>query len=183
MKFEVYSLNKVLKVAENCPECNLLSIRDLYTDNKTDEKYACLDRRIHRNDINAKIIYFDDIDPYRFYHNMEHFSIRAKFADGTKKPIFFNDELALEIVNWAMDIWKKDHNATIKIHCWAGRSRSQAVAYWLNIYFNLILERNLDDYIANNTFNINEKIHFNCEVLRVFSSTFTTASKDKVQDE
>ena len=172
MKIEVYSLNKVLKVADKQPNCNLLSIRDSVCWSEDVEKYACLDRRIKRNNINAKVIYFDDIDPYRFYHDMEHPAIKAKFADGTRQPMFFNKELASEIVNWAMDVWKKDHNATIKIHCWAGRSRSQAVAYWMNIYFNLVLERNLEDYVANNALNIHEKVHFNCEVLRVFSETF-----------
>ena len=173
MKIEVYNLNKALKVAEKCPGCNLLSIRDKYTcHDDTDEKHACLDRRIARNGINAKIVYFDDIDPYRFYHGMEHPFIQSKFEDGTREPIFFNKEIASEIVNWVMEIWKKDHNATIKIHCWAGHSRSQAVAYWLNMYFNLILDRNIEDYVANNALNVHEKIHFNCEVLRVFTETF-----------
>ena len=173
MKIEVYNLNKALKVAEKCPGCNLLSIRDSYVGYEdTDEKHAALDRRIKRNGINAKVVYFDDIDPYRFYHGMEHPTIKAKFADGKHQPIFFNKEIASDIVNWVMSIWERDHNATIKVHCWAGRSRSQAVAYWLNIYFNLILERNLEDYVANNAINIHEKVHFNCEVLRVFTSAF-----------
>ena len=172
MKIEVYNLNKVLKVADREPGCNLLSIRDLYTNDETNEKHACLDRRIARNNINAKVVYFDDIDPYRFYHGMEHVSIQEKFKDGQKAPIFFNSDIAKDIVKWVMDLWKKDHNCTIKVHCWAGRSRSQAVAYWLNMYFNLILERNIEDYMANNAINVTEKIHFNCEVLRVFTATF-----------
>ena len=173
MKIEVYNLNKALKVAEKCPGCNLLSIRDRYTcHDDTDEKHACLDRRIARNGINAKIVYFDDIDPYRFYHGMEHPFIQSKFEDGTMQPIFLNREIAAEIVNWVMKIWKKDHNSTIKILCWAGHSRSQAVAYWLNMYFNLIMDRNIEDYVANNALNVHEKIHFNCEVLRVFTETF-----------
>jgi predicted protein tyrosine phosphatase len=73
---------------------------------------------------------------------------------------------------WTRDVWKKDKNATVKIHCWAGRSRSQAMAYWLNIYFNLVLDHNLEDFMANNALNVTEKVHFNCEVLRVFTSTF-----------
>ena len=155
MKFEVYSLNKVLKVAEKCPGCNLLSIRDPYSGHAdTDEKHACLDRRIARNGINAKVVYFDDIDPYRFYHDMEHPTIKAKFADGKRQPVFFNKELASEIVNWVMDIWKKDHNATIKIHCWAGRSRSQAVAYWLNMYFKSMIARTRVHYISYIAINI-----------------------------
>ena len=173
MKFEVYSLNNILKIVKKCPGSNLLSIRDTFTgDEATDEKHACLDRRISRYSINAKIVHFDDIDPYRFYHGMEHPWIQAKFKDGVRKPVFFNQEIASDIMNWVMGIWKKDHNATIRIHCWAGKSRSQALAYWLNMYFNLVLERNMDDYIANNALNVHEKVHFNCEVLKVLTKTF-----------
>lgn len=174
MKIEVYSLNKILKVAEKEPGCNILSIRDPYAgDNgETDAKHACLDRRIARNGIHAKIVYFDDIDPYRFYHDMEHPFIKSKFVDGTHQPTFFNSQIADEIMKWVMPIWTKDNNCNIKVHCWAGRSRSQAVAYWLNMYFNLIMSKNLDDYHENNIRNVTEKVHFNCEVLRVFTSTF-----------
>jgi hypothetical protein len=81
MKIEVYNLNKILNVADKEPGCNILSIRDFYSDGPTVEKYACLDRRVARNGINCKVIYFDDIDPYRFYHGMEHVSIQEKFKD------------------------------------------------------------------------------------------------------
>ena len=173
MKLEVYSLNNILKVAEKEPGCNILSIRDSYTGHEdTDEKHACLDRRIARNGINAKVVHFDDIDPYRFYHDMEHPAIKSKFEDGKNQPVFFTSEIARDIVKWVMPLWEKDHGVDIKVHCWAGRSRSQAVAYWLNMYFNLIMERNLPDYYANNVLNVHEKIHFNCEVLRVFTATF-----------
>ena len=172
MKLEVYSLNKILKVAEREPGCNILSIRDFYSDGPTVGKYACLDRRVARNGINCKVIHFDDIDPYRFYHGMEHPSVKQKFEDGQKTPIFFNPQMAGEIMKWVLDLWTADHNCVIKVHCWAGRSRSQAVAYWLNMYFNLIADRNLDDYHENNIRNVTEKVHFNCEVLRVFTATF-----------
>lgn len=173
MKIEVYNLNKILKVADRCPGCNILSIRDSYSSFPEDnEKYACLDRRIKRNGINALVVRFDDIDPYRFKNGMEHPVIKVKFEDGTRQPVFFTKEIASDIMGWMMDIWKNDHNANVKIHCWAGHSRSQAVAYWLNMYFNLLLERNLEDYMANNALNIHDKVHFNCEVLRVLSTTF-----------
>lgn len=176
MKIEVYGLNKVLSNTEKCGKKgevqNLISIRDSYSGEDTVAKHEALDRRISKYGINAFLATFDDIDPYRFKYGMEHPSIREKFEDGTRTPIFFNSDLAKKIVSWVFDIWKTDHNATIKVHCWAGRSRSQAVAYWLNIYFNLVLDKNLIDYIANNASNIHEKVHFNCEVLRVFTSTF-----------
>lgn len=176
MKIEVYNLNRILANTEKCGKNgevqNLISVRDSYSGEETIAKQEALDRRISRYEINALVVKFDDIDPYRFNHGMEHPFIKAKFEDGTHQPIFFNENIARNIVSWVRNIWDSDHNATIKIHCWAGRSRSQAIAYWLNMYFNLILERNLTDYIENNARNVHEKIHFNCEVLRVFTSTF-----------
>ena len=172
MKLEVYNLNHILKEVKCCPGCNVISIRDAFSDEPTHEKYACLDRRAARYGTNMLTLNFDDIDPYRFYHGMEHPSIRHKFEGGQLEPLFFNQKMAEDIVAWVRQIWEKDHNATVKVHCWAGRSRSQAVAYWLNIYFNLILDRNLDDFYENNARNVFEKVHFNCEVLRVFTSAF-----------
>ena len=176
MKIEVYNLNRILTNTERCgkkgePQ-NLISIRDSYFDGENSEKYAALDRRIKRYGINALVVAFDDIDPYRFKFGMEHPTIKKKFEDGTNIPIFFNSEIAKDIERWVYNIWKNDHDCTIKVHCWAGRSRSQAVAYWLNMYFNLILDRNIGDYVANNKLNVVEKVHFNCEVLRVFTDTF-----------
>lgn len=172
MKLEVYNLNNILKEVKRCPGCNLISIRDDFSDDVTREKYACLDRRVARNGINMLTINFDDIDPYRFYHGMEHPSVIKKFESGQLEPLFFNKQMAEDIVRWVKAMWDKDHNVSIKVHCWAGRSRSQAVAFWLNIYFNLILDRNLDDFYENNARNVFEKVHFNCEVLRVFANTF-----------
>ena len=172
MRFEVYSLNKVLKEADKCPGCNLISIRDVVFDDENNAKYACLDRRAARNNISMLKLWFDDIDPYRYKCGLEHRSVVERIQTTGGVPRFFTDEMAKGIVDWTMDIWKKDKNATVKIHCWAGRSRSQAVAYWLNIYFNLVLDRNLNDYVANNALNVTEKVHFNCEVLRVFTSVF-----------
>lgn len=174
MKLIVYNLTNVINEvnAHQDGEMNLISIRDRYCSDSTAKKYTMLDQGIAKNNVNVLTMYFDDIDPYRFYHGMEHFSIKEKFADGKLKPVFFSKEHAIEIVDWVRKLWEKDHNVTIHVHCWAGRSRSQAVAYWLNMYFNLILDRNMDDYLINNALNVVEKIHFNCEVLRVFTTTF-----------
>ena len=171
MKLEVYNVNKILKEVKK-GACNVLSIRDMFTDDETNQKYECLDRRAARVGANMLVVNFDDIDPYRFYHGMEHPWIQEKFKGGQLQPLFFNSKMAEDIVKWVKGLWDADHNVTIKVHCWAGRSRSQAVAYWLNMYFNLILDRNLDDFYENNARNVFEKVHFNCEVLRVFTATF-----------
>lgn len=170
MKFEVYNLNGALNRIEKGG--NWISIRDFYTDDLTKQKYGALDRRIARGGANALTLYFDDIDPYRFYHDMEHPCVKKCFSDPNKTPRFFNADIAKQIVDWTLKIWQADHNATVKVHCWAGRSRSQAVAYWLNMYFNLRLERNIQDYTMSNVNNVHEKVHFNCEVLRVFTSVY-----------
>lgn len=172
MRFEVYNLNKILKEVDRCPGCSIISIRDVVYDDENNEKYACLDRRAARNSINMLKVWFDDIDPYRYKCGLEHPSVVERIRNVGDGPRFFTAEMAKDIVDFVTEIWEKDKNATVKVHCWAGRSRSQAVAYWLNIYFNLILDRNLGDYQMNNAVNVSEKVHFNCEVLRVFTSMF-----------
>ena len=167
MKLNVYGLNKALNKVKKGG--NWISIRDRYTNDETNEKYACMDRRIPRYGCRSMTIYFDDIDPYRFYHDMEHPMIKVKFADPSHEPVFFGPEHVKEIMDFVSPLWEQDHDVEINIHCWAGKSRSQAVAYYLNIYFNLMLDHDVDAFIENNQRNITDKIHFNCEVLKVFS--------------
>lgn len=173
MIINVYSLNKALGASEKKDFQNWISIRDKYEcDPETGLKHAAMDRHFNKHHANSIIVRFDDIDPYRFKYGMEHECIKKKFASGAIEPTFFSREHAIQIVDFVKGIWDKNHDAELNIHCWAGRSRSQAVGYWLNIYFNLIIDRNIEHYVRNNATNIHEKVHFNCEVLRVFSETF-----------
>ena len=65
--------------------------------------------------------------------------------------IFFNENLAKEIHEFINNISKNDTNP-IYVHCDAGVSRSGAVGYILNEYFNKFLTNNENDYKA---FNVN----------------------------
>ena len=54
------------------------------------------------------------------------------------------------------------------IHCYAGRSRSQAIGYVLNQYFNLYLKHNKEDFKRNLLSN-NEKFMGNPDVIKVMN--------------
>jgi predicted protein tyrosine phosphatase len=53
--------------------------------------------------------------------------------------------MAREIIKFSCNIYKKKQD--LNIHCWAGKSRSQAIAFCLNQYFNMFCENNEEDYI------------------------------------
>lgn len=55
--------------------------------------------------------------------------------------------MAREIIKFSCDIYKNKQD--LNIHCWAGKSRSQAIAFCLNQYFNMFCENNEEDYIWN----------------------------------
>ena len=177
MKIEVYNLNKMLKITdkESSVGLNLISIRDVL--DSPCEKYMALDRHINKRSINAKIVYFDDADRYRWGQGLEHPCITGRYSDGGE-PTFFNESIAKDIIDYVGPLWEKDHDVRILIHCWAGRSRSQAVAYWLNIYYNLILTTDIESFNWNNARNVTEKIHFNCDVLKVFTNLYGSKTNE-----
>lgn len=57
--------------------------------------------------------------------------------------ISFNDHLASQVKNFFEGI--KDNNLSLLVHCDAGISRSGAIGYIANEYFNKYLENNLND--------------------------------------
>jgi predicted protein tyrosine phosphatase len=63
--------------------------------------------------------------------------------------IFFNEKLAKEIHEFINNISEND-TKPIYVHCDAGVSRSGAVGYMLNEYFNKFLTNNENDYKAFN---------------------------------
>lgn len=91
------------------------------------------------------------------------------FDDVTEKDtdgIHFNKDMAKQIIDFIKDI--NDDNKPIYVHCDAGVSRSGAVGYMINEWFNKYLEMNEQD----NQFFINENKHIlpNPEVMRILKS-------------
>lgn len=67
------------------------------------------------------------------------------FDSASKDNIFFDEEHAKQIVDFIADITDTPQK-TFYVHCDAGVSRSGAVGYLLNEYFNKFLSNNEEDY-------------------------------------
>lgn len=111
---------------------------------------------------NVLILKFDDVTRF----NAERGYIHQVYKDAQKERdlVFFDEEMADKIVTFAESI--KD--GWINIHCWAGLSRSQAVGFCLNTYFNLYKENNKAAYERNlrNSF---DKFLGNYDVIRILT--------------
>lgn len=158
MKINVMSLRKANELIQNeyKYQKNWISIRE----NDFPELY-------NKFDVcnNVCIVIFDDVTYYSEKHNLSH-----KFFDDIRKRrnlIHFNDEHARKIIKFSTNIFY--NNEDLNIHCFAGRSRSQAVGYVLNQYFNLYLTHNPDDYRLN-ILNNNEKFMANPDVIKVMNN-------------
>lgn len=72
---------------------------------------------------NVCILEFDDVTQYNIEHNLIH----PFFQDIMKHRILclFTEEDARKVLNFAWSVYKKGES--LNIHCYAGRSRSQAI--------------------------------------------------------
>ena len=77
------------------------------------------------------ILYFDDAIP----------------IDGTYDSLIFNERMARDILNFAINASKAGKE--LLVHCTAGISRSAAVSINLNDFINKILVKNLEDWEDN----------------------------------
>ena len=112
------------------------------------------------------IINFDDVTKFNEHHHLMHPFYETL---ATKRDlIHFNNEMAEKIIEFAYDINNK--NEELNIHCWAGKSRSQAVGYCLNQYFNLYLNNNKIDFIMNIE-NSMDKFIGNYDVIKIMEKT------------
>lgn len=139
MIINVMSLNNANKIIETDENYrgNWISIRE--------HDHPLLYKNFDRLCSNICKLEFDDVTYYDEKHNLIH----PFFQDvkKTRQLIHFNEKHAEQILKFATEVSHK--NQPLNIHCYAGRSRSQAIGYVLNIYFNLIKERNLTDFNRN----------------------------------
>jgi predicted protein tyrosine phosphatase len=107
---------------------------------------------------------FDDVTHYDEKHDLIH-----QFFKEVKKHrdlIHFNEIHAKQIFEFATKIYKL--NEPLNIHCYAGHSRSQAIGYVLNVYFNLIKTHNLTDF-NRNLQNNNLAFRGNSDVIKIMN--------------
>lgn len=158
MKINVYSLKRAneLILSDINLQKNWISIRDV--------GYPEIYKYIRSICKNVCVIEFDDVTHYQVEHNLLHPYFNKIMEN--RDLIYFNEEHAKQIINFAKHVF--DSGEELNIHCYAGKSRSQAVGYVLNQYFNLYLTQNLEDYKRNICYN-NEKFMANSEVIKVFN--------------
>jgi predicted protein tyrosine phosphatase len=158
MKINVHSLATTIKLisSDEKYQKNWISIRDI--------GHSTLYKDIDTKCSNICVLEFDDVT----YYNVEHNLIHPYFNDIRKVRNFqhFNEEFANKIFNFAKQIFDADEE--LNIHCYAGKSRSQAIGYVLNQYFNLYLESNLIDFERNIKVN-NHKFMGNSDVIKVMN--------------
>ena len=117
---------------------------------------------------NTLVLVFDDVDPFRVENGIIHDYYAREFLK--RNPIYFNKLMSRKCFNIAINAFlqRKDLN----IHCFAGMSRSQAVAYVLNIYVNKFLENNDKDFTRNIVNSLHRQM-VNPLVLNIMSDTLT----------
>lgn len=139
MKINIFPYTKAEKLVQENSKYrkNWISIRDIGFQNyyKNLDKYG----------ENVLKLRFDDVTDFNIYHKLLH----PFYEEQQKKRdlILFDENMARQIISFATNVY--DKNETLNIHCWAGKSRSQAIGFCLNQYFNLFWENNEEDYIRN----------------------------------
>lgn len=155
-----YKQAEMLILNEIYPK-NWISIRDV--------GYEHLYKNIDDFGKNVLKIEFDDITYYDETHNLLHpFYARAKQK---RQLIHFGIVHALNIIEFAEKIFESDEE--LNIHCWAGMSRSQAVGYALNTYFNLYKTQNYKDF-TRNVLKFNDRFKANPDVLKYMNMCLYT---------
>jgi predicted protein tyrosine phosphatase len=161
MKIQVFPYKQLEQIIAKQPIENIISIRDI----GYNELYNTLDD----NAKNMLVLKFDDVTAFSIKNKMIH-----EFYDYKSKKrdlVLFNEDMAKEIIKFANTVYNT--NSSLTIHCWAGKSRSQAIAYVLNNYYNLLKENNLEDY-KNNLSQFLNDFHGNQDVIRILTNCLIT---------
>lgn len=155
MIINVFSYKKAIEECKNNNNKNWISIRDFGFDvyNEIDQLAS-----------NILPIYFDDVT----YYNVKHDLIHPIYKEIKQKRnlILFSNIEAKKIIDFANEVYI--NNNILNIHCWAGRSRSQAIGQALNTYFNLFLNNNKNDFLTNLNNNISKYMP-NPDILKILN--------------
>jgi predicted protein tyrosine phosphatase len=157
MIINVYSLKNAIDIIETNNK-NWISIRDA----NFNHIYKPIDDYAN----NLLTLTFDDVTHYHEKNNMLHpFYTKLK-----RDLIHFDYSMAEQIKEFSDIIF--NNNESINIHCYAGQSRSQAIGTFLNNYYNLFLDNNVDDYLINIKNNVHDKFMPNFDVTKILYKTF-----------
>lgn len=155
MKINVKSYNSALEDLSEHNK-NWISIRDL--------GYSNIYNELDKFAENILELYFDDVTTQDIKSDSLHpFYKKAYMYRGL---VCFDEDMARKIISFSNDVFERGEE--LNIHCWAGRSRSQAIGYCLNIYFNLFKSKNEEDYLRNINNSI-DKFIGNYDVIRIIT--------------
>jgi predicted protein tyrosine phosphatase len=158
MIINVFSLNNAIREIKNGKHLkNWISVRDL--------GYEHLYKDIDENVNNILKITFDDLTKYQIKNDLIH--PVYKDVVGSREILYFCEEHAKQIIKFSDKVF--NNNGELNIHCYAGRSRSQAIGHVLNSYYNLYKEKNENDYVLNLKNSI-KKFMPNHDVLSILSN-------------
>ena len=156
MNINIFSYREAKARIKNDPHCrkNWISVRDI----GYEYVYEDLDKFCE----NVLVLRFDDVTRFNVERELLHpfYKEAGKFRD----LVFFSSDMADQIVNFVESL----KEPFLNIHCWAGLSRSQAIGFCLNTYFNLYKENNREEYeryLKNNT----NKFLGNYDVIRILT--------------
>ena len=157
MKINIFSYeNAKQKFMENeLYRKNWISIRDI----GFESLYQPMDDMCE----NIHIVKFDDVTNFQLKHDLVHAFYKREFTK--RQPVLFDNKMARDIITFTNQFNKND---MINIHCWAGKSRSQAIGYCLNQYYNLFMDNNEEDFIRNLNQSIN-RFNGNHDVIKVMN--------------
>lgn len=159
MIINVFSYQDALESIKNGNTKNWISIRDT--------GYSYLYQKIDQLCQNVLQLYFDDVRLYDIKNNLLHPFYDKKYK--RSGLITFDESHAEQIKEFVEGINRI--NQSLNIHCFAGKSRSQAIFNVLNVYYNLYLNYNKKDFIENLNLN-NENFMGNSDVIKIMQEVF-----------
>lgn len=109
-------------------------------------------------------LYFDNVNDHNIHTNTLHPFYQREYL--RRGLVCFTEDHARQIISFSNNVYNRKEE--LNIHCWAGRSRSQAIGYCLNNYYNLFLNPNKEDYLYNLNNSIDRFIG-NYDVIRILT--------------
>lgn len=145
---------------------NWISIRDV-------EKQNTLGYSVAGNVLE---LFFDDVTPYIVECDIMHPYYKDRMKE--RALIYFDESMARKILEFSNNVFEQQGSlAIMNIHCWAGKSRSQAIAESLNIFYNLVRENRPAHYARNIRHNFDNFIG-NTHVFKIMNQQLISANLD-----
>lgn len=112
---------------------------------------------------------FDDVTTYTVKVGLIHNFYKEEYNH--REPIYFSENMARKAIKFT-EKFKDIKDKSIIVHCWAGYSRSTALAFCLNQIFNLLKDYNPKDFNASLDKILHERAMPNPDVIKITMQTY-----------